>query len=49
MLDALTVTYDSPAYTSATGNIMLVPPTPAQLDTGSVPDSELLSVTHPKA
>lgn len=48
-LDALTVTYDSTAYTSATGNIMLVPPTPAQLDTGSVPDSELLSVTHPKA
>lgn len=46
--DTLAVTYDSTAYTAATGNIMLIPPTPAQLDAGSVPDTELLSVTHTK-
>lgn len=47
-LEALTVTYDSTAYSSATGNIKLVPPTPTQLDAGDVTGVELLSVTYAK-
>lgn len=47
-LDALTVTYDSTAYSSATGNLKLIPPTPAQLDAGDVPGVELISVTYAK-
>jgi len=47
-LKTLTVTYNSAAYTSATGNIMLIPPTPAQLDAGTVTNVELLPVTYPK-
>ncbi len=46
--DLLAVTYDSSAYTSATGNIKLIPPTPTQLDAGDVTNTELLSVTHSK-
>lgn len=44
----LAVTYDSTAYTSATGYIKLVPPTPAQLDAGDVPDLEILPVIYAK-
>lgn len=44
----LAVTYDSTAYTAATGNIKLIPPTPTQLDAGDVTDIEILSVTHTK-
>ena len=44
----LEVTYNSGAYGSATGNIKLIPPTPAQLDSGDVPGIEILSVTHAK-
>ena len=47
-LKCLTVTYDSTAYTSATGNIKLIPPTPAQLDSGNVPGVELIKVTYAK-
>lgn len=46
--DLLAVTYDSTAYTAASGNIMLIPPTPAVLDAGDVVDTELLTVTHVK-
>ena len=44
----LAVTYDSTAYTAATGNIKLIPPTPAQLDAADVVNLEILSVTHTK-
>lgn len=44
----LAVTYDNTAYGTATGNIKLTPPTPAQLDAGDVVGIEILSVTHPK-
>lgn len=47
-LEALTVTYDSTAYSSATGNLKLVPPTPTQLDAGDVTGVELLPVTYAK-
>lgn len=47
-LKVLTVTYDSTAYSSATGNLKLIPPTPAQLDAGDVVGIELLSVTYAK-
>ena len=47
-LKTLTATYDSTAYTAATGNIKLVPPTPAALDAGNVTGIELLSVTYAK-
>lgn len=47
-LQALTVTYDNTAYGSATGNIKLIPPTPAQLDGADVTGIELLAVTYPK-
>lgn len=47
-LKCLTVTYDSTAYTSATGNLKLIPPTPAQLDAGDAVGIELLSVTYAK-
>lgn len=46
--DLLAVTYDSTAYGTATGNIQLIPPTPATLDAADVVDTELISVTHPK-
>lgn len=48
--DLLVVTYDSTAYTAVVAgtNIKLIPPTPAVLDAGDVPDTELLSVTHVK-
>jgi hypothetical protein len=46
--ELLTVTYDSTAYTAATGNIKLIPPTPAVLDAGDVTNVEILSVTHAK-
>lgn len=44
----LTVTYDSTAHTAATGNIKLIPPTPATLDAADVTNLEILSVTHAK-
>ena len=44
----LTVTYDNTAWTAATGNIQLIPPTVAQLDTADVTNLEILSVTHAK-
>jgi len=44
----LAVTYDNTAYGTATGNIKLIPPTPAQLDAGDVVGIEILSVTHSK-
>jgi hypothetical protein len=47
-LECLTVTYDSTAYGTATGNIKLIPPTPTQLDAGDVTGIELLSVTYAK-
>lgn len=47
-LEALTVTYDSTAYSSATGNLKLIPPTPAQLDGADVTGIELLPVTYAK-
>lgn len=47
-LEALTVTYDSTAYSSATGNLKLIPPTPAELDAADVTGIELLSVTYAK-
>lgn len=47
-LKALTVTYDNTAYSSATGNIKLIPPTPAQLDGADCPGIELLPVTYSK-
>lgn len=47
-LEVLTVTYDSTEYTAATGNIKLIPPTPAQLDTADVTGIELLEVTYAK-
>lgn len=46
--DVLVVTYDSTAYTAATGNIKLIAPTPAELDAADVVDVEILSVTHAK-
>lgn len=46
--DLLVVTYDNTAYNTATGNIKLIPPTPAQLDTADITETELLSVTHSK-
>jgi len=47
-LSTLAVTYDSTAYTAATGNIKLVPPTPTVLDAADVTGIELLSVTYAK-
>lgn len=47
-LKCLTVTYDNTAYGTATGNIKLIPPTPAQLDAGGVTGIELLPVTYAK-
>jgi hypothetical protein len=47
-LETLAVTYDSTAYTAATGNIKLVPPTPAELDAADVTGVELIAVTYPK-
>lgn len=47
-LEALTVTYDNTAYGTATGNIKLIPPTPAQLDGADVTGIEMLSVTYAK-
>lgn len=47
-LKTLAVTYDNTAYGTATGNIKLVPPTPATLDAADVTGIELLSVTYPK-
>lgn len=47
-LSTLAVTYDSSAYASATGNIKLVPPTPATLDAADITGIELLSVTYAK-
>lgn len=47
-LKVLTVTYDSTAYSSATGNLRLIPPTPAQLDAGDVTGIELLYVQYAK-
>lgn len=47
-LKCLTVTYDSDDYTAATGNIRLVPPTPAQCDAGDVTGIELLYVQYAK-
>jgi hypothetical protein len=44
----LTVTYDSTAFAAASGNIKLIPPTPATLDTADVTNLEILSVTHAK-
>lgn len=46
--DLLVVTYDNTAYGTATGNIKLTPPTPAQLDAADVTETEILSVTHAK-
>lgn len=46
--DRLVVTYDNTAYGTATGNIMLIPPTPTLLDAGDVPETELLTVIHAK-
>jgi hypothetical protein len=45
----LAVTYDSTAYAAATGNIKLIPPTPAVLDAADVTNLEILSVTHAKS
>ena len=47
-LDALTVTYDNTAYGTATGNLLLNGPTPAQLDGADVTGIELISVTYAK-
>jgi len=47
-LKCLTVTYDNTAYGTATGNIKLIPPTPAQLDAGNATGVELIEVTYPK-
>lgn len=47
-LELLTVTYDNTEYTAATGNLKLIPPTPAQLDAADVVGIELLSVTYAK-
>lgn len=44
----LAVTYDNTDYGTATGNITLTPPTPTQLDSGDVPETELLEVSHAK-
>lgn len=46
--ETLIVTYDNTAYTAATGNIKLIPPTPAELDGADVTGVEMLSVTHAK-
>ena len=47
-LKTLTVTYDNTAYSSATGNIKLIPPTPATLDAADVTGIEILPVTYAK-
>lgn len=47
-LKTLAVTYDSTAYSSATGNIKLIPPTPATLDAADITGIEILSVTYAK-
>jgi hypothetical protein len=47
-LKTLAVTYDNTAYGTATGNIKLIPPTPAELDAADVTNIELLSVTYAK-
>jgi hypothetical protein len=47
-LKTLAVTYDNTAYGTATGNIKLIPPTPADLDAADVTGIEILSVTYPK-
>lgn len=48
VLQDLTVTYDNTAYGTATGNIKLIPPTPAQLDAADITNIELLSTTYVK-
>lgn len=47
-LKTLAVTYDSSAYTSATGNIKLIPPTPATCDAADITGIEILEVTYAK-
>ena len=47
-LKTLAVTYDNTAYGAATGNIKLIPPTPAELDAADVVGVELISVTYAK-
>jgi hypothetical protein len=47
-LKTLAVTYDNTAYGAATGNIKLLPPTPATLDAADVTGIELLEVTYEK-
>jgi hypothetical protein len=47
-LKTLAVTYDNTDYGAATGNIKLVPPTPATLDAADITGIEILPVTYPK-
>lgn len=47
-LKTLAVTYDNTAYGTATGNIKLIPPTPATLDTADITGIEILEVTYAK-
>jgi hypothetical protein len=47
-LKTLAVTYDNTAYGTATGNIKLVPPTPATLDAADITGIEILPVTYAK-
>lgn len=47
-LKTLAVTYDSTEYTAATGNIKLIPPTPATLDGADITGIEILPVTYAK-
>jgi hypothetical protein len=47
-LKTLAVTYDSTEYAAATGNLKLIPPTPAQLDAADVTGIEMLPVTYDK-
>jgi len=47
-LKTLQVTYDNTAYGTATGNLKLVGPTPAELDAADVTGIELISVTYAK-
>lgn len=47
-LKTLAVTYDATAYGTATGNIKLIPPTPATLDAADITGIEILPVTYVK-
>jgi hypothetical protein len=47
-LKTLAVTYDNTDYGTATGNIKLIPPTPATLDAADVTGIEILEVTYAK-